>query len=246
MWGRTILITLGLWLGLCGFAGLAHGDDEVSEIRGRFVVTVEGKKINGSQWKEEIEKVTLIRFGRNFLSVKTDSSARSFKQSDIDAIYWESIPEKPKTAAEIEEAFDELFDEIESMIEDNYYEGLIERFEKLNQLQKAYAALPKSAKPKVAHCQKGCTIRSDDESFTVLKVALRLQVYVNEGNAILRQMANSLESGKVRDLGVGFVMMKMLCARMKAEKNEDFDRNAEALYTKAKELRDNALKKQEK
>ncbi|MDF1665357.1 MAG: hypothetical protein P1V97_26585 [Planctomycetota bacterium] len=156
-------------------------------------------------------------------------------------------PIGPKTPAndaariKLESDVDNLFNEIEDLIERSEYDGLLTKFKDLNGLMNAYSKIG-STEIVQRKLEKWKKI-SRDRQFEEVQVALQLQVFVNQGNQILRAMATSLQKEEFEKVFQGFQKMSSLVDRMRSQERDAFTRNAEALFYKAKELNDKAIKK---
>lgn len=155
-----------------------------------------------------------------------------------------NIVKKPANDAariKLENDVDNLFNEIEDLIERSEYDGLLTKFKDLNGLMNAYSQIG-STEIVQRKLEKWKKI-SRDRQFEEVQVALQLQVFVNKGNQILRSMATSLQKEEFEKVFQGFQNMSSLVDRMRSQENDDFTRNAEALFYKAKELNDKGIKK---
>lgn len=249
---KSAVIAIALFVSMLALPGESFADGEAREIRGLFVVSLEGKKSNGSVWGKTIKNVTVIRLGRNFVTLKTGDSGHAFHQKTIDSIRWESLERKAdiakstvvkgkknKSEAELSKELDKLFDEIDTLIDRSDYDGLLSRFEKLQALLKEYADLgPKVSKEKLAKWMK----KLKGSELSDVRRALQLQVFISNGNKILREMSANLRKQYNGNVIRGFAKMEKLCAEMKSHKDEMFTQNAKALYERAKELKEKAIK----
>ncbi|MDF1662800.1 MAG: hypothetical protein P1V97_13570, partial [Planctomycetota bacterium] len=178
-------------------------------------------------------------------------SGHSYHQSTIDSIQWESVEKKDRaestvvkgaktlSEAELSAAIEKLFIEIDDLIDNDDYDGLLGRFEKLRQLMTLYGGLgTKISQEKLRAWVK----KSNGTKFADVQKALQLQVFVSRGNKILREMSAHLRDQRNGQVIRGFFRIEKLCAEMKAHKAEIFTRNAKALYERAKELKDKAAK----
>lgn len=154
------------------------------------------------------------------------------------------IIKKPANDAariKLEQDVDNLFNEIEDLIERSEYDGLLTKFKDLNGLMNAYSKIG-STEVVQRKLEKWKKI-SRDRQFEEVQIALQLQVFVNQGNQILRGMATSLQKEEFEKVFQGFQKMSSLVDRMRSQERDAFTRNAEALFYKAKELNDKAIKK---
>ncbi|MDF1667541.1 MAG: hypothetical protein P1V97_37735, partial [Planctomycetota bacterium] len=88
---RTAVIATAFFISMLCLPRESFADGEAREIRGLFTVSLEGKKSNGSAWSKTVKNVRVIRFGRNFVILKSGESGHSYHQSTIDSIQWESV-----------------------------------------------------------------------------------------------------------------------------------------------------------
>lgn len=246
-------VALGCFLlvSMIALPAVSYADGDAREFRGLFEVSVEGKKSNGSLFRETIKNVSVIRFGRNFVILKTGQTGTCYHQKTIDSITWKSIEAKaipgstvvkgtkPLSEAEQSKAIDKLFAEIEDLIDKGEYDGLLLRFQRLEKLMANYGRLKTDiSKERLAKWMG----KWKDTQFSDVQRALQLQVFVSEGNAILRDMAKNLRDKKNGRVIRAFKEMEKLCAKMKALQDDIYVQNAKALYERAKELNDQAIK----
>jgi hypothetical protein len=166
------------------------------------------------------------------------SGDKSGKSTDV-------LPEKVKgpndaSRVKLENEVDRLFNEIEDLIERQEFDGLLGKFRELNGLMNAYS---KDGSKVVRDKLESWKKVSRDGQFEEVQIALELQVYVNNGNQILKVMARGLQREQYEKVFQGFLQMSTLVDKMRSENRDPFNRNADALFFKAKELNDKAGKK---
>ena len=75
-----------------------------------------------------------------------------------------------------------------------------------------------------------------------VRLAIQLQIYINEGNEYLRAMLKAKQNEKFDEVFEQFANVKALVEKMRHEEREEFHRNADAIFIRAKGLNDEALK----
>jgi hypothetical protein len=217
-------------------------------IKGDFIVVIAGVKgINA--WSKTVKHVVKITFGRNFVILETEhNGGYSFHQKNITNIRWEplkaqtTIVKKLKKThkkalkpdpEKLEKDIDALYAKIENSIDKSDYDKLLGYFKQLNGLMDQYAKSGKKIDPKRF---------PQSAEFKEIAVALQLQVYVNEGNRILKEMAEDLKknyNGKA--IRAFEKKMKPLLAKMGDHKDETYTRHSEALFFKAQGMYKRAI-----
>jgi hypothetical protein len=147
---------------------------------------------------------------------------------------------KDANRIKLEKIVDQLFEDIEDLIERQEYNSLLGKFKDLNGHINAYKKIgDKVVQKKLDKWKK----LKRDRQFEEVQVALQLQLYVTRGNKILRGMATGLQKEEFEKVFQGFQTMSNLVDKMRSEERDAFTRNADALFYKAKELNDKGNKK---
>ncbi|MDC3378918.1 hypothetical protein OAX78_01370 [Planctomycetota bacterium] len=137
--------------------------------------------------------------------------------------------------AGLEQAIDDLFEEIIELARQRQVEELIAKFRELRNLMTAYG---EGGGDVVKAKLRRYEARLQD--LGEVRLSIKLQVFINEGNEHLKTMADSIRSEEYDVALARFEEVKELCELMRAEEREVFHRNAEALFLRAKGLADRA------
>lgn len=147
--------------------------------------------------------------------------------------------EAKERIAELEKKVDTLFKDIEGLLERAEVDGLLEKFRELNGLIEEFKQY-NSTEVVEGKLQKWGERRKEFED---IRLALLLQLNVKEGNDILKGMAEALRKEEFAKVFEGFEAMNRLVDKMRTNENQEaFQRNAEALFFRAKKLNDEAVK----
>lgn len=139
--------------------------------------------------------------------------------------------------ASLEAKIDGLFNDIEKLIRDKEIDKLAPLFQDLNNIMTEYK---KIGVEKVALNLKKWEKKLDE--WKEVRLAIQLQIYINRGNECLRTMLKAKQAEKFDDVFEQFAEVKQLVEQMRHEEREEFHRNADAIYIRAKGLNDEALK----
>jgi len=146
--------------------------------------------------------------------------------------------EDPEQAEKLKAEVAKLLQEIEQLLDREQLDQLLPKFQELNKLMTAYKKLgTDEVERQLAEWAKQTV------DYKEVQTALRLQVYINKGNEILRRMSRGLTKEKFADVFSAFQEMTALVDKMRTEEREEFPRNADALFYKAKTLNDQAEKR---
>lgn len=139
--------------------------------------------------------------------------------------------------ATLEAKIDALFVDIEKLIRDKEIDKLAPLFQELNNIMTEYR---KVGVEKVATNLKKWEKKLDE--WKEVRLAIQLQIYINKGNECLRAMLKAKQNEKFDEVFEQFGEVKQLVEQMRHEEREEFHRNADALFIRAKGLNDEALK----
>lgn len=137
--------------------------------------------------------------------------------------------------AELEERIENLFKEIDKLAEERQVEELIQKFTELRQIMNEYGA---SGTAEVR--KKLDKWNQQLESHGEVLQAIKLQIFIAEGNQHLKAMADAIRTDQYDAALDQFGLIEGLCEVMRNEEREVFQRNAEALYLRGKGLADRA------
>jgi hypothetical protein len=143
----------------------------------------------------------------------------------------------PKELANLEGKIDALFQQIESLIKDKEIDKLAPLFIELNAIMTDYK---KIGLEKVQLKLKQWEKKLDE--WKEVRLAIQLQIYINEGNDYLRAMVKAKQVEKFEDIFENFAQIKGLVEKMRHEEREEFHRNADAILARGKLLNDEAVK----
>lgn len=138
---------------------------------------------------------------------------------------------------ELESKITKIFEDIERLAKEQKVDELIPKFAELNQCMNEYgnAGLDK-AKEKLKQWEKKL------EEFKEIRLAIKLQIYINQGNQLLQAMAKAIAVEKFEEVFERFANLKGVVEDMKREERDEFHRNGDALYSRGKTLDDEAHK----
>jgi hypothetical protein len=139
-------------------------------------------------------------------------------------------------SSELEGKIDGVFAKIESLLAERKVEALVPAFAELNALMDQY---PKDGSAAVR--KKRVSWNKKLEEWKEIRLAIQLQIDINDGNALLRAMVKAKERGDYDAVETGFAGVERLVERMRREDREEFHRNADAIFVRARALHDEAL-----
>ncbi len=137
----------------------------------------------------------------------------------------------------LEGRIDGLFSDIKKLINDKEIDKLAPLFQELNQIMSEYK---KIGIEKVAANLKKWEKQLDE--WKEVKLAVQLQIYINKGNECLRAMLKANKAEKFDETFEQFGEVKQLVEQMRHEEREEFHRNADAIFIRAKKLDEEAHK----
>src|SRR5262249_43677090 len=117
-------------------------------------------------------------------------------------------------------------------------EDLIPKFAELDEIMRAYKS---AGRDKVT-----LKLQQWDKKFEEwkeIRLAIKLQVRINEGNELLRAMVKAKQEERWEDVEKAFHGVEALVVdRMRPEERDEFHRNADAIFVRAKALSDESAK----
>lgn len=141
---------------------------------------------------------------------------------------------------ELQKQIKKLFKDIEDSLDRQEVDNLLPKFTELNNLMIKFGKDGSEAvRSQISEWQK----RKDSRQFEDVQKALQLQSYVTEGNNYMGDMRTALDADAFDKVFLIFQNITALVDKMRSEDDEDYDRNAEALYFGAKSINDEAIKK---
>jgi hypothetical protein len=149
----------------------------------------------------------------------------------------EKMVANPREIANLEARIDDLFNQIEKLIRDKEIDKLAPLFQDLNNIMSEYK---KIGLEKVSASLKKWEKKLDE--WKEVRLAIQLQIYITRGNESLRAMLKAKQNEKFEEVFEQFNEVKLLRDQMIHEDREEFKRNAEAIFIRAKGLNDEALK----
>lgn len=155
-------------------------------------------------------------------------------EGDGSALIVDQNPNDPRQL-ELEERIENLFKEIDKLANERQVEELIQKFTELRQIMNEYGA---SGTAEVR--KKLDKWNQQLESHGEVLQAIKLQIFIAEGNQHLRAMADAIRTDQYDAALDHFNQIDALCEVMRNEEREVFQRNAEALYLRGKALADRA------
>src|SRR5581483_4766971 len=132
---------------------------------------------------------------------------------------------------------DDLFAEIEKYINAKEIDKLQPLFQDLNSIMSEYR---KIGIDRVAQNLKKWEKKLDE--WREVRLAIQLQIYITKGNECLRAMLKAKQAEKFDEVFEQFNEVKAIVEQMRHEERDEFHRNADALFVRAKGLNDEALK----
>lgn len=143
----------------------------------------------------------------------------------------------PRQLSQLEGKIDALFVEIERLIRDKEIDKLAPLFVELNTIMTDYKRVGvEKVQTKLRQWEKKL------DEWKEVRLAIQLQIYINEGNDHLRNMVRARQNERFEEVFENFAAIKVLVEKMRHEEREEFHRNAEAIQLRAKALNDEALK----
>jgi hypothetical protein len=131
----------------------------------------------------------------------------------------------------LEKQIDEIFARIESLIRDRKIDELPPMFQELDTQMRAFGTAGTDEAQKAL---KRWSKKLDE--WKEVRLAIQLQIYISQGNDLLRALVRAKESHDY-DLGhAAFQRVLALVGTMRGEEREEFHRNAEAIEVRAKAL----------
>ena len=136
---------------------------------------------------------------------------------------------------ELEERIEELFRQIVQLAQEKQVEELVTKFTELRQIMNEFGqAGTDEVKKKLEKWNQKL------QDLGEVRLSIKLQVYINEGNQHLRAMADGIRDENY-DLALErFARIEEIVADMRAEEREVFHRNADALFLRGQALADKA------
>jgi hypothetical protein len=137
----------------------------------------------------------------------------------------------------LEDAIDKLFVDIEDLLERDKEDKLLQKFIQISELRSRYRALgSRVVRQKLEEWNK------KEREYTDVRMMLRLTAFIDRGNTFLREMNKQLQREQFGAVVQLFQQLSALVDRMRAERNEDYVRNAEALFYKGQKIHNQAIK----
>lgn len=136
---------------------------------------------------------------------------------------------------ELEDRIEELFRQIVQLAQEKQVEELVTKFTELRQIMNEFGqAGTDEVKKKLEKWNQKL------QDLGEVRLSIKLQVYINEGNQHLRAMADGIRDENY-DLALErFTRIEEIVADMRAEEREVFHRNADALFLRGQALADKA------
>ncbi|HZU98963.1 MAG TPA: hypothetical protein VFF73_19805 [Planctomycetota bacterium] len=131
----------------------------------------------------------------------------------------------------------DIFDKIEALMQNKEIDKLAPLFDELTKLMVDYK---KNAPERVEQNLKRWEKRLDE--WKEIRLSIQLNVDITKGNNYLRAMVKAKQAEKYDQVQELFGEVKGLCESMRKEDREEFTRNADAIYLRAKGLSDEAAK----
>ncbi|HZV02889.1 MAG TPA: hypothetical protein VFF73_39645, partial [Planctomycetota bacterium] len=146
-----------------------------------------------------------------------------------------------RVPAEIAQRVDALLGEIDKDVKATSLDALPQKFAELDRLMRWYEKLADDdeARAKLASWNKKL------EDWKEIRQALKLDTALQIGNQCLRDMIAAKREVRFEDLVATFEEVRSLVSVMKEEKREEFDRNADAIFTRAKKILEEARAERE-
>lgn len=140
-----------------------------------------------------------------------------------------------KRMRELEERIEELFREIVQLAQEKQVEELVTKFTELRQIMNEFGqAGTDEVKKKLEKWNQKL------QDLGEVRLSIKLQVYINEGNQHLRAMADAIRDETYDVALERFARIEEIVADMRAEEREVFHRNADALFLRGQALADKA------
>ncbi len=136
-----------------------------------------------------------------------------------------------KRIGALDRELEERFARIESLAQRRQVEQLIGEFTELRKIMERYG---NSGSEAVRASMKKWRDRL--ASFGEVQLSIQLQVYISDGNRLLKHMASALPEKNGATLRKQFGKLLVLCSKMGAEEREVFHRNANALYLRGRAM----------
>lgn len=136
---------------------------------------------------------------------------------------------------ELEERIEELFRDIHELAKERQVEELVTKFTELRQIMNEFGqAGTDEVKKKLEKWNQRL------QDLGEVRLSIKLQVYINEGNQHLRAMADAIRDETYDVALERFARIEEIVADMRAEEREVFHRNADALFLRGQALADKA------
>jgi hypothetical protein len=143
----------------------------------------------------------------------------------------------PRKLAELETRIEGIFAEIDKLAKEQKVEELIPKFAELDQIMRDFK---KIGREKVEQKLKQWDKRL--EEWKEIRLAIKLQMYINEGNEYLKAMVKAKQQERFDDVFENFTNIKVLVDKMKHEEREEYHRNADAIFVRGEALNKEAQK----
>jgi len=140
-------------------------------------------------------------------------------------------PKDIQRQRQLETQIEALFEDIMRLAEDGQYQELIAKFTDLRRIMSDYGDLgTEGVRRKLEEWNQ----RLDD--LGEVKLSIKLQVYINEGNQHLRAMHDAIREERYDAALQRFQEIQEIVADMRDEERDVFHRNADALELRGQEL----------
>jgi hypothetical protein len=140
------------------------------------------------------------------------------------------------SSTELEAKIDAIFEKIETLLAERKVDELAPAFKELNDLMVVYK---RSGTDKVS--SKLRTWEKKLGEWREVRSAIQLQIYVNQGNELLRALVHARNESDVAGARAAWDELEQLVAKMRAEEGEGVKRNADALEMRGSSLLDAVL-----